>query len=191
MVCCKFIDLYKTLNDKAWSQKKVTRVDDHDDSLLVILKVIDAINSLDEFAVSLWDNRMLDELNIPSEFAEMVMPSAVRYEALNLRTKDILIKPEFDMNELPSYEMFIKACDKFRSRFKKDGFTDMTSVGNLRKAMNLNDVIAKASFNGAVNSQANPFIPIPLHDVGLFEDRYFNDTYEKSINDWITKIRFV
>lgn len=191
MICCKFTDLYETLNDKAWSQKKVTKRDDKDDSLLTILRVIDAINSLKEFEVSLWSNRSLDEINIPSEFADMILPSAVRFEALNLRTKDVLVKPTFNMEDLPSYDEYIQACDKFRSRFKKDGFTEMTAVGSLRKAMNLNDVIAKAAINNRVNSQANPFIPIPLDNVNLFEDRYFNDDYDQIIKDWIIKLRFV
>lgn len=192
MVCCKSNEIIGAIEMVALSQKKVTKVDGLVSSIKTILEVIDYINAQDEFCCSIWGNHPLDEINIPNEFKDFIMPSAVRYDALNRRTKDLLVKPDLNTTILVcSYADYIQACDRFRGFFKRDGFSDMTPVGSLRKAVNLNDVITKASFGDRVCAQGRPFIPVPLTDIGLFEERYFNDEVADIVSDYITEMRFV
>lgn len=189
MVCSK---LLKEIDAKAWSQKKVSKVNEKDDSLKIILNFIDYVNSLDEFACSLWENRLFENILVPNEFIPFFLPSAVRLDALNRRTKDLLVRPETVSLDAKTYDEYVKACDIFRSRFKKDGYSDMTALSNIRQAVNLHDVMAKASFNGRVSSNDRPFIPVPLVDMSnLFEDRYFNDDESAIILDFIAEMRFI
>lgn len=192
MVCCKDYEIVAKMKDVATAQKKVTKVDEIEKCIKVILGVIDYVNAQDEYFCSIWENHPLDEINVPNEFKDFVMPSAVRFDALNRRTKDLLVKPnKKEMVLSDSYADYVEACDRFRGFFKRDGFSDMVSLGSLRKAVNLNDVITRASINERVCAQGRPFIPVPLNDIGLFEDRYFNEDVKDVISDYITEMRFV
>lgn len=192
MVCCKFSAYTNDVEARAKAQKKVTNVNNLVKDIEDILKFIDYINSLDELDLVIWDNRQLDDIPVLNEFKDFILPSAVRYDALNRRTKDLLERDNSEnANPISSYADYINICDRFRSVFKKDGYSDVSMIGSLRKSVNLTDVIARASIDSRVAAQGRPFIPVPLVNVGLFEDRYFNETASGIIKDYIADMRFI
>lgn len=176
------------LSNKANSQKKITK---YDDSIQTILEVIEYVNSLDEFAQSIWIGHSISDVTFPTELSDFVMPASVRYDSNNLKTKDLLDRPvhiEFNI----SYLDYVQACDRFRSNFKRDAVSDMTPFDNVRRHVNLNDIIDRISVNGQVSAKNNPFVPIRVVGVeNLFEDRYFNDTEDSVLRDYIAEIKFI
>lgn len=176
------------INEKAISQKKISK---YVEGLSTVMLLINYVNSLDEFATEIWDGHTLEDVYIPKELGDFVLPASVRYDANDRRTKDLLVRPNvFDLNI--SYMEYVNACDRFRNNFKKDASSDMVSFASLRKHVNLNDVIDRISINDKVSYFNGSYVPIDVIDISaLFEGRYFNDSSSAVLDDYIACIRFI
>lgn len=179
------------VNERAKAQKKISKWDDS--YLEEIAKMIDFINSQNEYFTHFDDGKSIDDVNIPSEFADFILPASVRYDSRNLSTNDLLVRVVGD-HPCPDYDTYVNACDAFRGQFKKDAFTDMVSIGSLRKVLNLSDVISRAKGGPgekSVRANGTPFVPIALEGLkSLLSDRYFNDSAEEVLLDYIRQMRF-
>lgn len=175
------------INKKAQSQKKISH---YVEGLKDVMLVINYINSLDEFASEVWDGHTLEDVMLPKELADFVMPASVRYNSSDRRTSDLLVRPHtFDLNI--SYAEYVECCDRFRNNFKKDASSDMISFASVRKHVNLNDIIDRICIDDKVNYYSGPYVPISIKDISaLFEDRYFNDSASSVLDDYIAGIRF-
>lgn len=199
------LDLVSTFLDKLMkrlnSMKKV-RVDGSELSQAVsdILTVIQRVNQLGMYDTTIpeWDNRSIDEIEIPSEFSQMVLPSSVRFNAGDIRSKELLVKPA--ESKLPndlSFFRFNTSVSKLRSVMKRDSRDGLVTIGSLRKAVSLSDVIdrffvvRKNKIMAKLSSDTN--LPIELIDDvdHLFEDDFYNTRdVNRVIEDFTNSIIF-
>lgn len=182
------------LVEKVVSQKKikvdVAEVNEVVDRLYQYFKYF---NSLDEHVSIVLNNIDINRVQIPKEFADFIIPSAVRFDPANPRSKNLVVS-EAAAADPGDYNDYVNLCDTFRGYFKKDANSDMVDLVDCKKAVNLQSVIAKAScdVDGAyrVNYGNEAFYPIRLKSIdSLYEDRHFNATESDLVADYLSNFQ--
>lgn len=195
MLEVKFIDEFKRM---ASVNRKISRDDGLAESIDYIFKSIDYFNSFDEYHHVIEDVHFTEFKDIPilNEFKDFILPRSIRYEPVNLRTKDVLVRPKspdkfkFDISK---YHIEI---DNFRRYFKKDAKSEFVTLEDLKKHISLSEAIDRmfitVESDKYVKSGANAFIPIELSTdlSNILDDSYFDTNYDKCVFDYMHKLIF-
>lgn len=181
-------DLVTTFLDGLMKRLKSMKKVREDDKILSeaisdILNVINRVNQLGMYDSTIpeWDNRSIDEIEIPSEFSQFVLPSSVRMNAGDIRSKELLVKPsESKLSNDLTFFKFNTSVSKLRSVMKRDAKDGLVTIGSLRKAVSLSDVLDRFFIvkKGRIFAKLSSDTTLPLELDGnldcLFEDDYYN-----------------
>lgn len=177
---------------KAMAQKKVSRPEKEVKDL--VRKIADAIeffNSLPEEDYSSL-LKSPDEIKIPAEFKEFIIPESVRFDQSTYACPDLLVRSKVKEYEWSPFTWNI-VCDEWRSLFKKDCNSDMVPLSEAKKKVVLHDIIDVISTKQhSCRSKDTPYIPVEL-SVDLTEligSRYFNCSDADMIEDFMTSLKF-
>lgn len=149
----------------------------------------------------------VSELIIPHEFSFLLTPLSVRINPLDLKTKNLVKIPEYEVQyrEMPFKSLleYRTAIHGMRRYFKLDGNSDIDKVMDLRKHLSLFDVIPKACWTEEVDE--SHLLKSKLPDYGewywpiflngelsklLFYDAYNNNTFENMAKNYLLKLQF-
>jgi len=161
-----------------------------------LFKYVDYFNSIQEFDSYVFNYNRFDEVMVPNEFIDFVYPKSVKYVPGLRQSTDMLIRTEVPKGSTFTMEEWIDYCTKWRSFFKKDFRTDVTSLATLKVDKSLADVLAKAVYtvdtdkgvDTFVRYEGSPFVPIPLEliTMGLYRDDYYNARYDEIVRDYLS-----
>jgi len=185
-----------------------------------IISLINELNSLDEEAYY-FDKFScnLDDIYIPNELSFLIYPASVRFDPNNLLTKNILVKPKYKVTgytkddnkstykgtdkevDLKNYNLidWNSDCAAFRSIFKKDLNSELTSIGSLRKRVSLFDISNRL---GYIDDDSNYKVSMLTNDLNwpifidkdvaksMFKDYWFNSTISEFCNQYAKNLRF-
>lgn len=180
---------------KVWAQKKISvKLEDVVDSVEKMYSVIKYFNSIDEYTTLLFGGVDIKEVKVLKEFADFIVPSAVRFDPTDLRSKNLAVQDGV-MGAPLKYIEYVNLCDQFRSFFKKDASSDVINLVDKKKSVTLNSIIDQASniVDGVyrVNYGTSVFYPIRLTDITvLYEDRHFNANESDLVSDYLSNFRF-
>lgn len=151
-------------------------------------------NSLDEYSTFVFNNANINDVKLPKEFEDFIIPAAVRFDPTDLRSKNLVLKDK-EMAAPMSYLEYVNLCDTFRGYFKKDASNDMVSLTDLKKSQTLSSIIDRASNvvndEYSVNYGTQVYYPIRLQNITLlYEDRHFNATESDLMSDYLSNFRF-
>jgi hypothetical protein len=194
--------IQKDLLSKIRSEKKVRVLDPEvapNNVVDDLMHDIVAINSLDPDATNI-NGYDLKDLYIINELKDLINPGAVRLDASNYGTINLIVKPETKKDYAFSLLKFEEAQTKFRSYFKKDTSSDRTCVADLVKSVSLMDVIDKCAMPTVIEDKVvyriryiqNIYLPLPLSmDLSsLCKSYYWNATVPELVDDYFAKLRF-
>lgn len=178
----------KKLEARAYAQKKVSKPD-----WICLGKIIDFINyvnSLDEGCYQVFEGRLIDDILIPKEFADFIIPKSVRLIPGDRKFTDLLVRG--NVKECPvTYDQLMNAYDTFRGNFKRDSFVDMITIGSLRVDKSLNEVISNICLDDVCHVDGLG-IPIEVKaDINVIEKRYFNQSLEDVVDDYLHNLKFI
>lgn len=158
----------------------------------VVSKLCDYVrlfNSLGEFDTWCLDTT-LDKIPIPNEFVPFILPSSVRFVPSDRRTKDLLIRDNFNSNKDMSLSDLYDTISNLRRIEKKGSLDEITSLDSIHKPSSYNDVLDRVftkdnGFN--VRYDSTPFVPLLLKDeaTSLFEKTYFNTSFKVVLKHYI------
>lgn len=184
----KFEVLVQKLNERAEAQKRVSKYDMT--SLNVICNFINYVNSLDEDTLRVFD-RDFDDIVIPTELKDLVLPKSVRVIPGDRRTEDVLLRPETKSAVCTSYAEYINAVDQFRGYFKRDSKSDMTTLSSLRVDVSLVEILDRICLDDRARVTNQGTYPIAVKPVSqLLTDRFFSDSTNDVIQDWLVTVKF-
>lgn len=186
-----YSEIINKLTARANAQKKI-RVSDDDvkEVLEGIFTYIQYFNSLDEYQTMVF-NRPMSEINIVKELSHFINPASVRIDSsdkgwrdLLLRDKELAGKTKLNLHEFYDYQM------RFRGFFKRNFSDDLVNLSELRKHVNLVDVLSKVSTNNKVWYNGNAYIPIKVSDDVFRMDRNIHFTVDADdvISDFISTL---
>lgn len=156
--------------------------------LNIILADVNLFNSLAEDE-SILNGVSIDEIDVPDEFKDVILPNSVRYDTAYRAMSDILHRNprsvlKFNINEWKD------SCDEFRSFFKLDATTSITKLSDLRVNKSLADVFNQfVTEDGHVHYADTPYIPIALDDITAIcgkKNRWFNYDVNDMINEYFS-----
>lgn len=153
-------------------------------------KYIEYFNSIGEFDETVWDHTPLSSVSVLNEVGDFILPSVVRKDITDRKTKDVLVRAKSDV--YGNFLDYTDLCDEIRGWFRSDASGDVTKLSDLRKAVNTEAIISKVAHNGKVAYVSQAYVPIvlKLNISDQFEDRYFNATVGEIISDYISNVRF-
>lgn len=163
----------------------------------ILLQQYNAIryfNSIDEYTALIFGSIPIEEVKVLKEFADFIVPSAIRFDPTDLRAKNLALKD--GLSEAPmTYIEYVNSCDALRGLFKKDAMSDNVSLKDLKAPVALSSMMHKVSNiigkTRMVNYGEQIYYPIRIEDVSvLWEKRHFNATEENLMNDYLAKFRF-
>lgn len=158
------------------------------EDLVMAIKVINAINNLDEYARSYYGNRF-DDIFIPKCLSDFVYPSRVslkddsRYPDLRYISKD-------ESDAVYNHAQMKRLVDAINAEFKMN--ESPVYISDLRKPVKLDDInIMVSSGNGfvtIVDGSSKGFIPVLVKDVilDIYGDRIFNEDANYVIEHYLT-----
>lgn len=160
-------------------------------------------NSLDETRTTVFfQNIDMSKVYIPREFADFIIPAAVRRDPTDRRCRN-LVKIEdaatagilMDSIKVTNYLEYLNVVDSFRALFKTDMTSNTVALSELKRAVSTESVIDRLSYdmgNGdRVRYSGEPFVPLKLKYVGdEFEERYFTNTPAEVMTDWYAALKF-
>lgn len=161
---------------------------DVEKTITTILKNINLFNGLYEDE-SILNGVSIDEIDIPEEFKDIILPNSVRYDTAYRAMSDILKRNtrstlKFNINEWKDN------CDAFRSYFKMDATTSIVKLSDLRVNKSLADVFNQfVTEDGHVHYADTPYIPIALDDITAIcgkKNRWFNYDVNDMINEYFS-----
>lgn len=194
--------LLKDLISKVKSDKKINLGNNTDKEVASIveelLEYVDLFNSLDSEATAL-DGYSLTDLTIINEFAQFIQPASIRFNISTYLTQEL--KANVDSNFKFNKLAFEECQSKFRNLFKKDAVTDRTSVSDLRKHVNLTDIIDKVAYPCIQKQDSYMFVSRYLNEAYipyfisldlslLFKEGYYNSNSRMMIKDYLSNYRF-
>jgi hypothetical protein len=184
----KFEVLVQKLNERAEAQKRVSKYDRT--SLEIICNFINYVNSLDEDTLRVFD-RDFDDIVIPTELKDLVLPKSVRLIPGDRRTEDILLRPEINSKPCASYAEYMNAVDQFRGYFKKDSKSDMVTLSSLRVDVSLVEVLDRICSDDKAKVTNQGVYPITVKSVSqLLTTRFLSDSIDDVIQDWLVAVKF-
>lgn len=195
---------------KAKNSRKISRSDELESSLAIIINSINKFNKIDEFD-NIFDGFSkairVDEIKVPHEFSFLISPKSVRVNPIDLQTKDVGIKFSINVPKslgmVVSYNDYMEAISNFRRHFKKDGMSDLDELSTLRQSKALFDVLGRASFIKARSSEYDllkskvhyfdsHIWPIFINEEVdcLFKETYCNANFRDVFEDFMLNIDF-
>lgn len=194
--CVRDHELISSVCKSALAQKKVSNGAGLVDVIVSLFDYFSYFNTLtpDDTVVSMQSIKSLDDIMIPNEFKSFITPTSVKMIAGNRRLPEMLKLQPATHNRVKdySYYEYVQLVDKFRSYFKKDGTTDVTSLSSLKKEVSLMDVLSTACISGCVNYDSEPYYPIFLNDwmEYVIGSSFLQDDADAMIRDYCAKMRF-
>lgn len=138
-----------------------------------IMNYISFFNSLEEDVIFV-DGRTIDQIQIPSEFKDFIIPNSVRlvagdrrYPNIVLRDSDptgtVIFESENDSITFKyNYLEWMNLITQFRGFFKKDLSSDMISLSELRLNKSISDISDIVVVNNEVKYEGVDFIPLRI-----------------------------
>jgi len=174
--------------------RKVSKQQHLPDDLKYALKVIDAINNLDEFQRS-FDGYRLDEIFIPKFLRDFVAPSRVALKD-DSRYPDLrLINPKgFDDVRYNPYRMR-RLNDTINGEFRIN--VSPICISDIRKVVKLDDIHPGVYVGGSIltidEGDSKGFVPVLLKDVALdiFGINILNEDANVMFNKYLLNFNIV
>lgn len=188
-----YTEIINKLIKRADAQKKIrVEIKELREVLEGIFKYIQYFNSLDEYQVMVF-NRPMSEINIIKELSHFINPASVRIDSSDKGWKDLLLRDdklagesELSLHEFYDYQM------RFRGFFKRNFNDDVVSLSELRRHVNLVDILPKVSTNNKVWYTGNAYIPVKVSDDVFKLDRNIHFTVDAIdvVSDFISTLSF-
>lgn len=172
--------------------KKVRTKDGEIEGLVSeIITNMNYFNTLGPYQTRLNDVE-LKMIPIPNEFKDMILPSSVKYDQNDISCRELL---EVQKQNVPfSLEKWLQILAKYRGLYKSDALENVSYLADLKKAVNLADVIQRLSIRiddvykcHAIDGK--PYFPFVLSDELLvkriFRDAYFNVDRSEMEHDYL------
>lgn len=143
----------------AESNRKISNPQELKGDVDYIFDAIEYFNAFDEYSTCLDDTARteFDKVPILNEFKDFILPRSVRFEPSNLRTRDLLVRSEVELNDdgevvspiiiksNPKFRFvmkdYMKKIDDFRRHFKRDAKSDFIYLSELKKHVSFQDVL--------------------------------------------------
>lgn len=192
---------FAAFEKRAKSQKKISRVDEGISGLKTIFNYINFWNSYTPDVTTI-ENRDVEDILIPEEFKDFIIPNSVRYEAGDRVYSDLLVRPEFQCVDKDDkfdydYNEYLDACHAFRGLFKRDFNSGYVSLASLRVDKSFENVRAVSGIYDPNSSEvichymSSPFIALELANWSMFvRPLYFNATASEVLDNYVAKISF-
>lgn len=158
------------------------------EDLVMALKVIDAVNCLDEYARSFNGDR-LEDIFIPKCLSDFVYPSRISLKD-DSRYPNIKYLPKEDVDAIYNHAEMKRLVDAINAEFKIND--SPVYISDLRKPAKLDDVnVMTVSGNGfvtIVDGDSKGFIPVLVKDciLDIYGDRIFNEDANFVIEQYLT-----
>lgn len=195
-ICGQDSVLIEAICKSVYSQKKVSKANNYIETVIKLFDYFSYFNSLtpDDTVVNMQSIKSLDDIIVPKEFEQFIMPSSVKVIAGNRRLPELLqsFPAKHHLVKEYSYHEYIELVDQFRSYFKKDGLADVVTLASIRKEVSLMDVLSIASVSGCVNYDSEPYYPVILtNNMELvIGTSFLQDDADIMIKDFCAKLRF-
>lgn len=175
-------------------------------------------NSLPEYTDRVL-NKDLSEVYILSELQEFILPESVRWDPMDRRTRDLLIRSTFNGNvDSLNYSDFMDNQAIWRGFFKKDCKENLVTLDSLKKPCSFSEIVEKSAIlngksikikTGLKDDDGNEiinvfpdfkskpvngsYIPIPLdgeYFERMFRDDYFSSRSVEVIEDYLSPVTY-
>lgn len=158
------------------------------EDLVMAIKVIDAINNLDEYAKSYYGDRF-DDIFIPKCLSDFVYPSRVSLKD-DSRYPDLRYISRDESDAVYNHAQMKRLVDAINAEFKVN--ESPAYISDIRKPVKLDDInIMVPSGNGfvtIVDGSSKGFIPVLVKNVilDIYGDRIFNEDANYVIEHYLT-----
>lgn len=190
------------ITERADVCKKVRRTRDEIAKLVdQILKYIDYFNSIEEFDSYVFDYQDMNNVMIPNEFADFIIPRSVKFVPGLRQSTDVLVRAERPKKIDFTLSKWVDLCVEWRSLFKKDFRSDVVTLASLKVDKSIADVLPKACFEGEDETgqistwaryETSPYVPIMLDTwlMSLYRADYYNADKEQILRDYLSTVMY-
>lgn len=165
--------------------------DNLDFVLSKLLDYMELFNSIGEFDQMILGVK-IDDIPVLNEFEWTLIPRLSRLDVGNYWTTSLLIYEDRveESKSIAEYNMLINHWRRF---FKRDATSDITTLGNVKKSVNLSEILPKICCGKRVTYEDKAFSPIKIDAKcvkGLFQQEYFNTSAQFVLERFISELSF-